>query len=326
MTESRLLEAVGTGDRSARGVDLTRRQREVATVIRELLGCPENGVRVGERLAHAVTRVYLENASVIVKRLKPAAARMNELVATRWLPAVGLERLAVKPLASKVDPDGTRAWLVYEDLGDSTLATCPEQAEAAVEAVAQLHARLAGHYLLAECRLAGQSRGGDFHASSFKDAVTALCALRPETRERSILRQWLLECLAAPVSAVDAPETLLHGDLWTTNILPGPRLIDWDKAGVGPLTYDLGTLLSKFPTARRERLLALYLDGISALAWAPPSGGELNRIFEASQRARLAQDVIWITLGLLKGDDVDWHWSELARRREWLEELEPVIP
>ena len=297
-----------------------------ATVIRELLGYPEAGVRVGERLSHTVTRVYLENASVVVKRLKPAAAWMNELVATRWLPAVGLDRLAVKPLASKVDPDGARAWLVYEDLGDSTLATYPEQAEAAVEAIARLHARLADHYLLAECRLVGQSKGGDFHASSSKDAVNALCALRPETHERALLRQWLLECLAAPAGAVDAPETLLHGDLWTTNILPGPRLIDWDKAGAGPLTYDLGTLLSQFPAERRERLLALYLDGISALAWVPPSRDELNRVFEASELARLAQDVIWITLGLLEGDEVDWHWSELARRREWLEELEPVLP
>lgn len=226
------MKAVGAGDRSGQSVDLTRRQHEVATVTRELLGCPETGVKVGEWLSHTVTRVHLENTSVIVKRLKPTAAWMNDLVATRWLPAVGLGRLAVKPLASKVDASGACAWLVYEDLGDSTLATHPEQAEVAVKAIAQFHTRLAGHYLLAECRSVGRSRGGDFHASSFKDAITALLALRPETHERALLRQWLIERLAAPAGVVDTPETLLHGDLWTKNILPGPRLIDWDKAGV----------------------------------------------------------------------------------------------
>jgi aminoglycoside/choline kinase family phosphotransferase len=319
------LTAVRVAARSGQTVDVGR-QREVAAVIGELFECPVTSVRVGERLAHAVTRVYLENASLIVKRLEPAAARLNEQVATRWLPAVGLEGLAVKPLATKADADGTRTWLVYEDLGDSTLATYPEQAEAAVEAIAQLHARLAGHYLLAECRLAGHSKGSEFHASSLDDAVNALRALRPETQKRARLRRSLLEFLAAPARVVDAPETLLHGDLWATNILPGPKLIDWDKAGVGPLTYDLGTLLAQFPGERRERLLALYLESVSSLGWKPPSRDELNGVFEASERARIAQNVIWISLGLLEGNHVDWYWSELARRHRWLEELEPVLP
>jgi ABC-type multidrug transport system ATPase subunit len=308
-----------------RGVDSTRRQREVARVVRELLERPRARVKVGEQLSHTVTRVYLKDGSVIVKRLKAAAARTNELAATRWLPAVGLDELAVKPLASKIDPHDARAWLVYEDLGGSTLASYPEQAEAAVEAVAQLHARFARHRLLAECRRVGRTRGNDFHATSLEAAVAGLSTLQPDTDERARLREWLLECLAAPAGPIDAPETLLHGDLWTTNILPGPKLIDWDKAGVGPLTYDLGTLLSKFPVERRAPLLGRYLDGVSTLDWVPPSAEELNRFFEASQRARLAQDVVWITRGLSEGDNVDWHWSELARRRQWLKELEPVL-
>ena len=307
-----------------RVVDPTRRQREVARVVRELLERPRARVKVGEELSHTVTRVHMKDGSVVVKRLKPAAARTNELAATRWLPAVGLDELAVKPLASKIDPNDARAWLVYEDLGESTLATHPEQAEAAVEAVAQLHVRFARHRLLAECRRIGRSRGNDFHVTSLEDAVAGLSAVAPDTDERARLREWLLECLATPVTPIDAPETLLHGDLWTTNILPGPRLIDWDKAGVGPLTYDLGTLLSKFPAEQRGPLLARYLDGVSALEWAP-STSELNRFFEASQRARIAQDVLWIARGLLESADVDWHWSELARRREWLERLEPVL-
>src|SRR5881396_1830851 len=58
------------------------------------------------------------------------------------------------------------------------------------------------------------------------------------------------------------PDTLLHGDVWTINAFViatagglRARLVDWDRTGVGPFSYDLSTFLFRFPQAQRRGIL-----------------------------------------------------------------------
>src|SRR2546430_10251857 len=57
------------------------------------------------------------------------------------------------------------------------------------------------------------------------------------------------------------PDTLLHGDLWPINAVVAAgvtpsrvRLVDWDRLGVGPFSYDLSTFLFRFPPDQRPGL------------------------------------------------------------------------
>ncbi len=212
--------------------------------------------------------------SLIVKRLEPAIAQRNYLLLTRWLPAVGLAQNGPTLLGVAAERKGQCVWHVYEDLGDWTLqgqsASLP-RVKLAVELIAQLHLRFAGHPLLAECRLHGGELGASFFAANVRDAIRSLEALRRAPLELSSDRADLCDRLldrlgrlsqeqsarAQALEELGGPETLLHGDLWTTNtfVMPVPggfqaRLIDWDHAAVGPISYDLSTFLMRFPSER----------------------------------------------------------------------------
>ena len=84
--------------------------------------------------------------------------------------------------------------------------------------------------------------------------IARLCGLLEEVRHR-----------AQALREFGGPETLLHGDLWTTNTFvvptaagPQARLIDWDHAGVGRFSYDLSTFLLRFPADDRPWILEAY--------------------------------------------------------------------
>jgi nucleoside-diphosphate-sugar epimerase len=78
----------------------------------------------------------------------------DRLVVDRWLPAVGLGDRCAPLLATAAARQGRWVWQLYEDLGDETLDRCPERTrvESAVDLVAELHTRAAGHPLLPEVR------------------------------------------------------------------------------------------------------------------------------------------------------------------------------
>ena len=67
----------------------------------------------------------------IVKRLAPEIAQRNELVAKRWLPAVGLNDLGPSLAGSVADRSGAWVWHVYHDLGSHEL----DPQDASVDAV-----------------------------------------------------------------------------------------------------------------------------------------------------------------------------------------------
>src|SRR5439155_19113994 len=114
---------------------------------------------------------------VIVKRLKPEIGRRSELVAHRWLPAVGMSEHGPALLGSVAEPGGNCVWHVYDDLGDCELDTQQvnrQHITAAIELIARLHSRFARHPLLGEVRLHGGDLGIHFYETNVRDAIYAL--------------------------------------------------------------------------------------------------------------------------------------------------------
>jgi hypothetical protein len=327
---------------------------ELHDLLQELLGGPGAAGRLiaRQRLAPRVHRLRFEVngrvLSLVVKRLDPGAAQRSQLITKRWLPATGLSQSGPPLLGVAAERSGERIWHVYEDFGDWMLDECaPDRARVgvAVELIARIHTRFAGHALLAECRLWGGDLGIHFYASSVRDAIRSLEALRAPhvelSAERLAVRDRLLGQLhklldeepyrAQMVKELGGPNTFLHGDLWPKNTLVFPaenglqaRLIDWDRAGVGPAGYDLSTFLSRFPTSDRQWILGLYQQSPGCSRWRLPSAADLNLLFDTFERARLANSVIWRALAIWESQ-AEWAFHELALLKQWFEMLQPVL-
>jgi hypothetical protein len=328
---------------------------ELRGLLQDLLGGPgvagqfiaRNGLK--RRVNRLRFQVNGQERSLVVKRLAPEIAQRNRLVAERWLPAVGLGQHGPPLLGSAADRGGRCVWHVYEDLGDWTLAGSdpdPRRVEAAVAAIARIHAGFAGHTLLGECRLWGGDLGMSCYEASVRDAIRSLEELRPPrvelSAERLATRDRLLRRLhglreeqssrGQLVTALGGPETLLHGDLWTTNALAYPcgaglqvRFIDWDHVGVGPVCYDLSNFLSTSPARDRPWILGLYRRVMEELGWRLPAPAELNRLFETAEYGRLANCVIWPAIAAWESQ-ADWAFARLAALVDWFEALRPVLP
>jgi Phosphotransferase enzyme family len=279
---------------------------ELRSSLQELLGGSAAAGRVLDQhgLKSRVYRLRFEVngrvRSLVVKRLAPDIAQRNRLVVQRWLPAVGLSQSAPLLLGTVAERRGQCVWHIYEDLGDWALDATdpdPERVKAVVELIAQIHTRFAGHPLLPECRLYCGDLGIYFYTSNVRDAICGLEALRPPdialSSERLALRDRLLQRMytlldeqpyrAQALAELGGPGTLLHGDLWTTNTLVLPtarglqaRLIDWDRAAVGPVSYDLSTFLFRFPIHHRRWILDLYSRAVGPRGWCLPSVRDLN--------------------------------------------------
>jgi hypothetical protein len=275
-------------------------------------------------------------------------AQRNQLVAEQWLLAIGLSEVAPRLLGVAAARNGEWVWHVYDDLGDCILdarAADRRGVEAAVEVIAQLHTRSAEHPLLARCRLYGGDLGMHFYTTNVRDAIRSLGSLQPPavelSPERVALRDRLLARLhqrldeqayrAQAMAELGGPEVLLHGDLWTTNILECSaeeglrvRLIDWDRTGVGPISYDLSTLLYRFPESDRHWILDVYRGWLGHLDWHLPSVADLNLLFATAQWARWASCVIWPALAAAEG--AEWAFDALADVEQWCEMMTQSCP
>ena len=282
-------------------------------------------------------------SSMIVKLVKPQNMRRSELAAKHWLPAVGLGDHGPGLLASVTDRSGDCVWQVYEDFGDNEL-NCrqpdPDRVKAAIQLVVQVHTRFAGNPLLGEIRMYGRDLGIHFYESTVRDAILALEACRPPEQQRPLyerLRQRLYKVrdeFPARAQAFEewgGPETLLHGDLWTTNVFVIPtsnglhaRLIDWDLSGVGPASYDVSTFLLRFAPCHRAWILDAWTEEVARAGWRMPPQQELNFMFETQELARYSNRVIWPAIGLIE-DHAPWGWEELVMVDQWFEDLKPVL-
>src|SRR5207249_2347146 len=196
-----------------------------------------------------------------------------------------------------------------------------------------------------ECRLYGGDLGMNFFTSNVRDASRCLESLRPDAVELSsadiAMRDRLLGRLqtlldeqprrAEIFAEFGAPETLLHGDLWTTNMFVTPtstglraRLIDWDHAAVGPISYDLSTFLLRFAAEHRLQILQIYREEMAQAGWRMPQEDVLNVLFETAEFARFANRIIWPAIALVK-DHVNWAFAELAEAEQWFQQWQPVL-
>ena len=329
---------------------------ELRSCLQEMMGGREHPGRLlhQERLKPGVHRLRFELddgvRSLVVKRSSPDVAERNRLVAERWLPAVGLADHGPPLLALAADRSGRCVWQVYRDLGGHTLnARQPVRShvEATVDVLARLHTGFVGHALLPACRLRGGDLGMCFDAASVRDALTVLSyrdvvplARSPEPagiRDRLLRRMHRLSGeegrRARIASEFGGPETLLHGDLWTTNavVIATPdgsrvRLVDWDHAGVGPVGYDLSTFLLRFQRRQRTWIADCYRRFVAQRAgWRLPPAELLNVIFETAELARLSNVTIWAAQAALQGH-ADWAFSELQCIEHWFEACQPVLP
>jgi Ser/Thr protein kinase RdoA (MazF antagonist) len=299
---------------------------------------------------HSVLRAWTdvngEARSVILKQLDPSVAQRNRLVTNRWLPALGLQAAAPKLLAAVAAPDVESVWHVYADVGGVPLEALQSNrhcVSAAVKLIAELHTRSADHRLVGECRREGEDFGMHYFTTNVTDAANLLAALHPPavrlTWEEAALRDrlrrrldTLLEGTAGRTELMEqagGPETMLHGDLWTSNVIvdesdASVRLIDWDHAGAGPVCYDLSTLLYRFGRAERTWILERYRTALARAGWHLPLTPELNVLCDTSECARYANRIIWPAIALLH-EKATWALAELGVIEQWFEALEPVL-
>jgi len=326
-------------------------RRALEGLVGEFVNAPEGVDVLEERMKSGVYRLRCTmnetKRSFVAKRLDPDIALRNELVARRWLPALGLGDSGPPLLAVAAERDASWVWHLYDDLGDYELDASEDlsRVAAAVATIARIHTRFAGHALLPECRLWGGDLGISFYSSSVRDAITALESARAREGRLGLQGSSLCERLLArlgdllgefahreeALTRYGGPETLLHGDLWRTNVMVAAngaarvRLIDWDHAAVGPFSYDLSTFLSRFPTGDRTPILRLYEEEVGRAGWVLPPVKELNGLFETAELARIANRVIWPALAAWE-HDAGWALAALEEVERWFEQLTPILP
>jgi len=328
---------------------------ELCEALEEVLGTPDaRDARV--QLTPLKSRVYRlsvgtngRSRSLILKRFDPWLARRNELVARRWLPAIGLGDRCPGLLATTADARGQWIWHTYEDLGEGAVnpgSLDRGPAASVVDLIAELHTRAADHALLPECRHYCGNLGAPFLVANVRDAIAELEKLMPPrvepTADQRALRGRLLGRLyrlryelpwrVQMLEARGGPDTLLHGDLWTTNTFvavngaaPVARLIDWDHTAVGPASYDLSTFVYRFPRAERAWIVQAYRRPAARAGWCLAEVRDLNVLFETAEYARYANRVIWPAAALLQ-DGSAWGWEQLAEVERWFDTLEPALP
>jgi hypothetical protein len=328
---------------------------ELGSLLHELLvGTLEpEGVPIRlERLKQEVYRLWVGDGGVpartlVLKRLQPATAQTDRLVAERWLPALGMADRSPRLLGAAAARSGDWVWHVYEDIGGATLAADrrPERLAAAVALLVELHTRAAGHPLLPEIRWRARDNGAHFYTANLRDAVSLLEALAAPPREPppgfAASRRRLLSRLQALLedsprrvgllSQVAGPDTLLHGDLWPKNVFVTPvagalraRLIDWDHVGAGPFSYDLSTFVYRSSPEERPWILRHYRQGAERAGWRLPGTAELNVLFHTAESARCAHCIVFDAVAILHGGAA-WAFEELMDFECWLETLRPPL-
>jgi aminoglycoside phosphotransferase (APT) family kinase protein len=317
---------------------------KVVELAHRLVAGPSGRARLvaQEPLTESVHRLRFDaptgSTSVVVKRLAPRFARPSRLVAERWLPAAGLEHACPRLLGVLFDP-GSVEWHVYEDVRGTALSSGPpdpERVVPVVELIVELHTRFAGHALLTECRQHGGGLGMDFFTVEVARSVRLLKAVREQTALRHRLLEWVERLdgerdeRAALLESRGGPDTLLHGDLWTSNTLVAEgtdgrraRLVDWDNVGVGPVTYDLSTFLYRFAPDQRPWILHRYREAAARRGLFLPDDSTLNLLFETAEYARYACCLAEAALAASRGEQ--WGFDQMEEIEDWFADLEPAL-
>jgi len=325
---------------------------ELQALLQEIIGDDVNGRLLSEEklLRSRVYRLRFEIKeklySFVVKRLTPNLSQLEQTVVGRWLPQVGLKENGPPLIGVAAERKGRCIWHVYDDLGDSSLVKYMQDEKIvrdAVNLLARVHTCFEGHLLLGECRIYGTHYGVGFFSSCVLEAIRILELVRDSKNNfhRSVVESLLrhLSLLFDTRSSRErmlaefmVPETVLHGDLWTNNFLvdhicDGVRmlLIDWDHIGVGPVTYDISTLLLRFPQNDRVKIVQWYQEATKNKNWKFPDYCVLNKLFETAEYARLANATIWPAISAAERQ-AEWAFDELEEINGWFENVRPVLP
>ena len=294
-------------------------------------------------LHQGVHRLELDGAScrsVVVKRLRAKRAQLERRVTGRWLPAAGMDGFGPPRRATIGEADGRHVWHVYDDLGAQGLDR-PEvdraSLEAAMDRLATLHASFAGHAVLPEPRFAAGDLGAYFYTNSVRDAARCAALLCPPAVDMSAEDEAVRDAVRAHLSQLlddeprrvrllqeqAGPETLLHGDLTRANVFvlsggeqPRVRLIDWDHVGVGPAGFDISTHVARYPAAQRAIVLERYAGAMADRGYPFHDDLDWELLVSTFEAGRLANQVIWVVLGILEGNG--WTFRELAAWRDAL--------
>jgi len=349
VARARTVVDLQTGLRSALEQSGESGAAELSEALRDMLdGVDAAHGKLGlTRLKARVYRLEIGDGpwrSVVLKRLDPMVAARTRLVAERWLPALGLADRCARLLGTAAGRRGDGVWHVYEDLGDATLAAhpTPGRVAATVDLVAELHTRAARHPVLPDVRRHAANLGMEYFTANVRDAIAALEALAAAgmepPQEHGAVAARLLERLyrlrddgsrrARVFDDAAGPDTLLHGDLWPINVFvatraacSGARLVDWDRLGVGPFSYDLSTLLFRLPPDQRPAILGRYRRAVGRAGWRLAPTPELQVLFDTAERARYANRIIWPALALVR-ERAAWGFPELAEVERWFRALD----
>jgi len=212
-------------------------------------------------------RANLGGRSRILVEAPPGTEKNAEFVAVREL----LARAGVRVPALYAS-DLQRGYLLLEDLGDRLLL--PELTTSSVDG----DYRRAMDVLL---RMAAIDTAGldipDYDAALLQEELdrfpawfaTALLGYAPDEQERELLRT--VNSLLV-TSALEQPQVLVHRDFHSRNLMPQAdgvlAVIDFQDAVVGPVTYDLVSLLRdcyvSWPAARVRDWALDYLACLQA--------------------------------------------------------------
>jgi hypothetical protein len=334
------------------GADLPGRDALIALIERVLGGPRLRGrVTAEERIGRTrVRRLGLDvdgaPRALILKYLTLDRSLREQRIVECWLPAIGLGRHGPPVLGTAGVANGAGVWHVYEDLGECGLErklADPVALRSGLQIVARVHRGFANHPLLGDCQATGGNLGSAFFLSSVRDALRAVDGMRTHptglSQEHGVTCDRLGERLTrlldeAPrrleaLEEFGGPDTLLHGDLWPSNLLVlengEVRLIDWDHAGVGPAAYDLSNMLMRLPVALRLGALADYREAGGTAGPASLGRDDLNFLFETAEYARIANCVVWPALEFweLGGPGA---LERLASIHGWFEGVEPALP
>ena len=97
-----------------------------------------------------------------------------------------------------------------------------------------------------------------------------------------------------------------------------------DQAGVGSLTYDLSTLLYRFPVEQRPWILDRYQASAAPLGWRVPSTGDLNLMLETAELSRIANYLVWVCVAA-REPRATWLPESLEEVERWFAALEPAV-
>jgi hypothetical protein len=242
---------------------------------------------------------------------------------------------------------GSKVWHIYEDVVGTGLDASPvDPARVApvVELIVDLHTRFAGHAQLPQFREHSGGLGMGFfgkHVARSIDALGSIGTFGPGlSRQQAELRDTLLVRVerlheeqderASLLERHGGPDTLLHGDLWPSNALIArgdygfrATLIDWDRVGVGPATYDVSTFLKCLPPEHRPWILKLYREAAARRGWQLPDDSTLNTLFETAEYARYACNLGDAALAASQGEW--WGFPMMEEIERWFADLEPVL-